>query len=132
MSAIELIVLVLATWRITNIMTEEDGPWDINRRIRRYFFAGEFNPTDPKFDRFTPAELDWWVQIPVMPTQGFFGKLLTCALCTSVWVGAGLGWPYLFFPHLTLFVALPFALSGASLVFGEVYGVMEPEENEEE
>jgi hypothetical protein len=58
----ELILAVLAVWRITHLLNAEDGPWDLIVRIRRA--AGE----------------------------GFFGRLLDCFYCLSVWVAAPLAW----------------------------------------
>ncbi len=51
---------VLATWRITHLMVAEDGPWDMVVRLRRR--AG----------------------------SGFWGKLLDCFYCLSIWVAAPL------------------------------------------
>jgi hypothetical protein len=63
-----LILGILAVWRITHFLQAEDGPWDIVVRLRRC--TGE----------------------------GFWGKLLDCFYCLSVWVAApfalllGEGW----------------------------------------
>jgi uncharacterized protein DUF1360 len=48
----------LTVWRITYFLQAEDGPWDIVIRVRQ--FVGE----------------------------GFWGKLLDCFYCLSVWVAA--------------------------------------------
>lgn len=53
-----LIVGVLAVWRITHLLQAEDGPWDLVVRLRR--LAG----------------------------TGFWGQLLDCFYCLSVWVAA--------------------------------------------
>jgi hypothetical protein len=53
-----LIVAILAVWRITHLLQAEDGPWDVVVRIRV------------------------WVG------QGFFGKLMDCFYCLSLWVAA--------------------------------------------
>ncbi len=55
-----LVLGLLATWRITHLLQAEDGPWDLVVRLRRA--AG----------------------------KGFFGKLLDCFYCLSVWVAAPL------------------------------------------
>jgi len=49
---------VLCVWRITHLLQAEDGPADLLLRLRR--LAG----------------------------TGFFGKLLDCFYCLSLWVGA--------------------------------------------
>ncbi len=75
----------LAVWRLTHLSTEEDGPFDIFYKLRKW--AG----------------------------TGFFGKLLTCFYCCSIWVAA----------ILTLFIEGTFwqkivfwlAISGAACLF---------------
>jgi len=60
---------VLAVWRLTHLFHGEDGPWDILVRLRHA--AG----------------------------HGFWGKLLDCFYCLSLWIalpiaiGLGDGWP---------------------------------------
>jgi hypothetical protein len=49
---------VLTAWRITYFLQAENGPWDIVIRVRQ--FVGE----------------------------GFWGKLLDCFYCLSVWMAA--------------------------------------------
>jgi len=47
---------ILAVWRVTHFLSKEDGPWDLSARLRRR--AG----------------------------QGFWGRLLDCFYCVSLWV----------------------------------------------
>lgn len=58
MSAVTVIVAVLATWRVTHLLQAEDGPADVIVRLRRA--AGD----------------------------GFLGSLLDCFHCLSLWVAA--------------------------------------------
>jgi hypothetical protein len=53
-----LTVGILATWRITHLLQAEDGPWDLVVRLRK--LAG----------------------------KSFWGGLLDCFYCLSVWVAA--------------------------------------------
>ena len=53
---------VLAIWRITHLFSKEDGPFDIIFAIRKRAGAG------------------------------FFGSLLDCFYCTSVWVALPFGY----------------------------------------
>jgi hypothetical protein len=59
---------VLAVWRVTHLLFAEDGPWDVIIRLRRR--AG----------------------------TGFWGNLLDCFYCLSLWIAAplavllGSGW----------------------------------------
>lgn len=58
MEAIEkYLVLVVVVWRITHLVTAEDGPFEIIFKIRK--LAG----------------------------NSFFGKLMDCFYCLSIWVG---------------------------------------------
>lgn len=57
-----LIVGVLAVWRVTHLLQAEDGPWDLVVRLRRA--AG----------------------------SGFWGGLLDCFYCLSVWIAAPPAW----------------------------------------
>lgn len=51
---------LLAVWRITHLLQAEDGPWDMSVHLRRA--AG----------------------------NGFWGKLLDCFYCLSLWIAAPL------------------------------------------
>ncbi len=53
-----LLLGVLCVWRITHLLQAEDGPWDLVVRLRRA--VGE----------------------------GFWGKLLDCFNCLSLWISA--------------------------------------------
>lgn len=63
-----LIIGILVAWRITHLLFAEDGPWDVIIRLRRQAGAG------------------------------FWGTLLDCFYCLSLWVAAplalllGSGW----------------------------------------
>ena len=53
-----LIVGTLAVWRVTHLLQAEDGPWDVVVRLRQAV------------------------------GNGFWGKLLDCFHCLSVWIAA--------------------------------------------
>jgi hypothetical protein len=55
-----LVLGVLAAWRVTHLLNAEDGPWDLGARIRQRAGAG------------------------------FWGRLLDCFYCLSLWVSAPL------------------------------------------
>jgi hypothetical protein len=57
-----LILGILAVWRVTHLLNAEDGPWDLMVRLRRR--AG----------------------------NGFWGELLDCFYCLSLWVSAPLAY----------------------------------------
>ncbi len=68
MNIIYLVLSVPAAWRITHLLSKEDGPFDVIYAIRKKAGAG------------------------------FFGSLLDCFYCTSIWVALpfglwlGIGW----------------------------------------
>jgi hypothetical protein len=51
-----LVLGILAAWRVTHLLQAEDGPWDVVVRLRK--FVG----------------------------NGFWGKLLDCFYCLSIWI----------------------------------------------
>ena len=50
------LLATLAVWRLTHLLSKEDGPWDSLARLRRTFGAG------------------------------FLGGLISCFYCLSVWI----------------------------------------------
>lgn len=56
MTFVEVLVATLAVWRVTHLLAREDGPWGVVARLRRG--AGD----------------------------GFWGELMDCFLCLSVWL----------------------------------------------
>jgi hypothetical protein len=56
----QLVVGVLVAWRITHLLFAEDGPWDVVIRLRQKAGAG------------------------------FWGELLDCFYCLSLWIAAPL------------------------------------------
>lgn len=125
MSVFNFIVIALAVGRITSIIVLEGGPWDVFRNLRKYLRAGEFQAAEPNFDEFTDEEIEWWMSVDKVDKQGFFSKLISCPLCTSVWVGAFLGWLGLFLPAITFVIALPFALSEISNFLIRLYDALD-------
>ena len=53
---IGFIICILAIWRITHLLSQEDGPFDAVIKFRKLF------------------------------GQGFFGNLLDCFYCLSLWI----------------------------------------------
>lgn len=80
----KLVVGVLSVWRLTHLLQAEDGPWDIFVSLRR------------------------------IVGNGFWGKLLDCFYCLSMWVAA----PFAYYLALTWPERgmLWLALSGAAIL----------------
>lgn len=66
MGIVELIVYALATWRLTTLLMDEDGPFDILKKLRE--FLGVNNEE----------------------SEGFFYKLFNCHWCLSMWTAAAM------------------------------------------
>ncbi len=79
---------ILCVWRITHLLQAEDGPWEVIVRLRRT--AGE----------------------------GFWGELLDCFYCLSIWVAAPLA--FLVGETLTEQFLLWPALSAGAIVLERV------------
>jgi hypothetical protein len=98
MTVVQLVVLALATWRVSNMLadTEQTGPFGLLDKIR--YRAGV---------RFGPDGLAYG-------TNGL-SKGLLCIYCNSVWIGIGLAVIFYFYPILAFYMALPFTLSAAAI-----------------
>ena len=84
------LLAVLAVWRLTHLLSKEDGPWDMILNLRRSLSAG------------------------------FFGKLLSCFYCLSIWIAI----PFVFFLDGTGIekVVAWLALSGAAILLERMTG----------
>ena len=61
MDKFQFVIASLVIWRVTHLLSKEDGPWDVIYRFRK--LAG----------------------------AGFVGKLLDCFYCLSIWVAFPFG-----------------------------------------
>ncbi len=83
-TTIELIISVAAIWRVTHLLAEEDGPLDLIFIVRQKL------------------------------GHGFFGNLLDCFYCLSMWVAI----PFALYltTDILSFLILWFALSGGCCI----------------
>ena len=93
----DLVVLILAAWRLTSLLSSEAGPFAILDRLRHA--AGVRYDSDG---------------IPFGLNE--LARGLVCPWCLSVWVGVGFGLVWLLWPSVTMFVALPLAISGGAVL----------------
>lgn len=98
MSFLEFVVLSLATWRVSHLVTQEDGPFDIFIIVR---------------EKIGRIEHDDDGQVVMIP-ETFFGKLLSCVWCLSVWIATGFFIAYLIWP-MSIFLAYPLAISALAI-----------------
>lgn len=97
---LRLILAALATWRLTYMLTEELGPFDVFKRIR---------------DRVGVYYLreDGWPDTNL-------GRLFSCCKCMSMWTGVLFG-----FLALTplWWAAIPFAMSAPVVFIRDRWGI---------
>ena len=95
---LDIILLGLATWRISSIIANEDGPYEVFSRFR--VWAGEYwNYTTNAREATTP-----------------WGKGIICLFCTSVWIGILLSILYIIDIRISIYISIPFALSSIAVV----------------
>src|SRR6266446_4516296 len=85
---LRFVVAALATWRVTHLIVYEDGPWDVIARLRTR--AG----------------------------SGFFGKLMDCFYCLSLWVSAVAA--VALAPRIIEGILLWLAISGAACLLDRI------------
>jgi hypothetical protein len=90
------LVLGLAVWRLSSLFVEEEGPFLLFTRLRYKVGAHLDSPT------------------------GFWGHLLSCIWCFSIYLGLFWGFLHAFRPILAFRLALPWALSAVAIAIKEI------------
>ncbi len=93
----DYLILGLATWRLTSLLVNERGPWDILERLR--YLSGM------RYDRDS---------MPYATTN--LSEVLSCVWCLSVWVGIAFGLFYWLNSSLAVLISLPLALSTTAVI----------------
>ena len=92
------LILALATWRLSNLLVNEDGPGNMFARLRN--LAGVQDGTDTQ--------------------PNAIAGVFACIWCMSVWVGALFGMGWLAWGNAAMWVALPLALSTVTIAMDKV------------
>lgn len=100
-----LIILSFATWRLSNLLVDEEGPWAVFSTLR--YRAGVRFRDAPPYDQYGTNS---------------FARGLICLWCVSVWIGIGLSILFWFFPQISLILALPFAVSAGAIIIDTLIG----------
>ena len=103
MTITELLIYILAVWRIASLLQLERGPYGIFARLRRAFGVGHDYNGEPTI----------WPDTEI-------GKLIECLACGSIYVGLGLVGLHLLARPVAPYVALPFALSAGATIIEQV------------
>lgn len=90
----QLVVLALATWRVSSLFVNEDGPLDIFSKLR--FRVG--------------------IRSGAYIPYGFFAGLLSCVWCFSIYAGAFWVVFYLLSPRIAILTAIALDLSTITIV----------------
>lgn len=95
------LILALATWRLSSLLTDEAGPLDVFVHLRR-LVGVRYNDAGEAYG------------------SNGLARGVTCVWCVSVWVGAAWAVVYYVAPGLAFYLALPFALSAGAILINEV------------
>ncbi len=95
----ELILIALATWRVSSLLVFEEGPFMLLVKMRS--LLGVY------YDEYSKPQ-----------GKNVIARALTCVWCSSIWVA--LGFTVLYFYGLAFWIAMPFALSAAAIIIERI------------
>jgi len=104
MNTVDLLLLIAAVWRLSNLVANEDGPYLMFRKLRR-----KVEKWDKKYRWFR---------------RSYLKEGITCEYCISVWFGVILGSLYLLLGDLMLIIVLPLALSTGAILIKKVVFIL--------
>jgi hypothetical protein len=108
-SAFALIVLVLGTYRLTDVITQES----VTEVIRAPFMDKK---VENGKETWVPAENGF---------RGFYANLLSCNACMGVWVSMAVIYLYIWFPLHTLIFMSIMALTCTERFLSKFYNFLE-------
>lgn len=99
MNGLHILILALATWRLSSLLAMEDGPYQVFHKLRLLtgveYRDGGVHPRNE------------------------LARGLVCLYCNSVWIGALATVLYLTIGIEIVWVALPLALSALAIIVSE-------------
>ena len=90
------LILALATWRLSSLLSIEDGPYDIFDRLRAYVGI-------------------WYDDYSIAQSNNELARMLKCVWCVSVWIGVLMTVVYWLLGDVVIWLVLPLALSAAAI-----------------
>ena len=99
MTLVEFLVLALATWRVSSMLVEEDGPFECLEKLRHWLGV--------RYDEQSYAY-----------GENELAKMLTCIWCVAPFVGLFWAIFWLALPKAAFVAALPFALTVGLVIHG--------------
>lgn len=112
-SIVHLLILALATWRISSLLVDEDGLFDMFEKLR--IWAGV------RYMKGETGELEQVVPDDTPRFKKTIAKWLTCRWCCSLWIGAGLTIAYVAWGHV-VYVVLPWSISALAIIIDAMIG----------
>lgn len=108
MILLQLSVLALAVARLSYMLVEEEGPYQMFVLLRQSagVYHDEYNEVQVRFNN---------------AHQHTLGGIVSCIYCASVWIGAFFALGYLLLPLTTFYFALPFALSALTIFVRKLF-----------
>jgi hypothetical protein len=98
---LELVILGLATWRISSLLVNEDGPWDLLGRLR--------DTLGVSYDELSR---------PV--GENVIARALTCVWCVSPYLALAFYLAYQLIPGPTMVLGWILAISSIAIIVEEV------------
>lgn len=95
----DYLILALATWRLSSLIVNEAGPWDLLAKARALIGI-------------------YYDDHSMLQGKNMIARAMICVWCSSVWVGIFVTVLYLIVP-ITTILLLPFALSAVAIIIEE-------------
>lgn len=92
------LIMALATWRISAMLSYEDGPGFIFKKLRQALGFLYYDNDDT-----------------VVEPDTFLGSLFGCVWCLTVWIGIVIWISYILWPDV-IYPLVPFALSAGAII----------------
>ena len=105
---LDYVVIGLATWRLSALLSYENGPRDIIRRFRERIGIEHIIPYQKEDEITINAE------------GGLFADLICCVWCLSVWFAIIIIVCYSLWPGEALLVCSPFAISAVAIIIERI------------
>ena len=105
---ISLFIVSVACWRISHFAVYEDGPLDFMEHIRIFFGVDWAYDSNNEFSAYVPGDSVWW--------KKFFGGILVCVYCCSMWVALLLLALVILDVGVAILFSMPFFMSAISIM----------------
>lgn len=107
-TTIQLVLFIAATWRLSNLLANEDGPFHFVKTLRSKIARAE---------------------VRSRRKNGLLSKLhlyegVNCEYCNSIWFGSFFAALFLIAPNVALALAFPLALSTGAVLIKKVVFVL--------